>query len=89
MRDSVGQLKRALELLQSALDIAPNNGNVHFKAASIYWDNLSNAETAIKHLKLAIEYGFPAEQIMLTPSLSTLRQRTEFHTAISVARVRT
>lgn len=78
-----GKLGEAGGVLQVALELEPNNPNLHFKLATIYSILKFNNESYF-HLSKAVEYGYNNfKNIITTPDLSWLRQQPEFDSFVA------
>ena len=68
----VGNRSAALSNLQHALDLAPKDAEVRFRAALVY-NQLDDTEQTLSFLEKAIAAGYPPSAIRDTPDFDHLR----------------
>lgn len=66
---------QAVPLLARAIELAPKNANVQFRAGLAY-ELLGNREAAVTALTKAIELGYPLKLIQAEPDLVNLRRES-------------
>ena len=67
----IGNKKKSLKLLRQSLDIAPDNVEVMYRAASTY-EKLGMRDDALEWIGNAIENGYPRTEIESQPELKQL-----------------
>jgi eukaryotic-like serine/threonine-protein kinase len=73
----LGDRARSSEELKRALAIAPDDVELQQVAAGVY-EQLGDRESALRSIRLAIEGGYPREQVERDPDLSGLRADPRF-----------
>jgi serine/threonine-protein kinase len=71
------QPKEALEAVQTALEIAPDNRNVQFRAALVF-EMIGDRQRAFQSLRAAMAGGYSIEEIRASEVLDALRDTPEF-----------
>jgi len=71
----LGDLTQAEPLLARAIDLAPKNANVQFRAGLAY-ELLGKRDAAITALTNAVELGYPLKLIQAEPDLLNLRRQS-------------
>lgn len=71
----LGDNTRAEPLLAHAIELAPKNANVQFRAGLAY-ELLGNRELAVTALTNAVELGYPLKLIQAEPDLVNLRRES-------------
>ncbi len=77
----VGHKSAALSNLQHALDLAPKDAEVRFRAALVY-NQLGDTEQTLSSLEKAIAAGYPPSAIRDTPDLDHLRDNPRVQTLL-------
>jgi len=78
----LGNKEQALGYLQKALELAPSNGDVLFRAAIIY-NHFNQQDQALSFLKKAVDAGYSRAIIRDTPDFSNLQRNPQFRAAIA------
>ena len=73
----LGETQRARNLLQQALNTAPNNAAMMFDGAVIY-EQLGNRERALEWIDKALRLGYSRDLVQRAPSLAQLRTDARF-----------
>ncbi len=73
----VGDMQGALVYLQRALDLAPTNGEVLFRAAIVY-NHFDQRDQALGYLKKALDAGYSRTIIRDTPDFQSLQHTSQF-----------
>jgi serine/threonine-protein kinase len=74
---AIGERQRSRDLLDRALDAAPDDPNVTFQAA-VTCERLGLRKRALELLAAAMRQGFPREQVLRAKALAALRADPEF-----------
>ncbi len=77
----VGDRKAAFEYLQKALELAPSNGEVLFRAA-IVCNHFNQTDQTLIYLKKALDTGYPPAVIKDTPDFQSLQQNLQFRALV-------
>ena len=78
----VGDRQAAIDYLQRAMKVAPNKGEVLFRAAIVY-NHFKETDQALSSLKKAADAGYSRSIIRDTPDFAGLQQNQQFHTIVS------
>ncbi len=76
-----GDKREALLDVHRALDLAPRDPNVKFRAALVY-DHVGQTEQCLSLLEQAVAIGYPASQIKDTPDFDHLRNNARIRALI-------
>jgi serine/threonine-protein kinase len=74
----VGQTEKAEMLIRNALRLAPNNGEVLYRAAALYESDLHQREKALSFIEKTIRVGFSRKEIDRSPLFRELRNDPRF-----------
>lgn len=77
----LGDRQAAFDYLQRALKLAPNNGDVLFRAAIVY-NHFNEPDQALSYLKKAAQMGYSRSWIRDTPDFDNLHQNPQFQAII-------
>jgi eukaryotic-like serine/threonine-protein kinase len=77
----LGDRQAALGYLQRALEVAPSEGEILFRAAIVY-NHFNQTDLAISYLKKAADAGYSRAIIKDSPDFESLQQNPEFRALI-------
>jgi tetratricopeptide (TPR) repeat protein len=83
-RGMIGDRQGALTDLKRALEVAPNDADVRFRAALLY-NRLGDTERTLSSLEKAVSLGYPAAAIHDTPDFDMLRSHPRFQALLAKA----
>src|SRR5271166_4278576 len=76
-----GDRQVALDYLQRAMKVAPNKGEILFRAAIVY-NHFKQTDQALSSLKKAVDAGYSRTTIRDTPDFSALQQNQQFRAIV-------
>lgn len=78
----VGKQKAALDYLQKALNLAPSDGLVLFRAAIVY-NHYNQLNDAVAYLTKAASVGYSRQVMRDTPDFQALQENPQFKALVS------
>ncbi len=77
--------KAALQSIQRALELAPSDGEVLFRAAIVY-NHLKQTDEALSYLRKAVAAGYSRAVVEDTPDFQSLQQNPQFRSLVGGAK---